>query len=234
MSYSRYYRSVQRNETHGSKYILRALLQALANDLVVPKHAVGTTLTNVLQQNDGLSQLSVNSVGQTLRRVERRGYVQRKKEGSSVRLRLTDAGRDKLQRLSVPQATISCTGEWDGFWRVVLFSIPEGQKHIRALLRQKLRSIGFVPFRRSAWIFPFVCDEQVANLVQNLGITDRVNLLTVSTFSNSEQFEQRFNLSRSTLPSGLVQLEDISNAMPVDVSSPMLEDDGIIPLSELD
>lgn len=62
------------------------------------------------------------------------------KKNGKVYLRLTSKTCEKLKE-DIPFFKFS-QKQWDGFWRLVIFDIPEKKKFLRNALRRKLISLG--------------------------------------------------------------------------------------------
>lgn len=208
-----------------SSFIVQSLLSLAANDVVVPAGSVVTTIVLLLQQAHGDMQFTVNAVGQALRRLERRKVLQRTKQGNSIRFSLTATGKATdnqpfLDDLKLPPRPVN----WDGQWRIVLFSIPESNKAIRTVFRSKLQSLGFVSLQRSAWLYPFPAETVVAELIRRLNLTSHVSVIVTPSLKPDEPFLRHFGL-------GALSLQSIA-ALPVAPS--LVSDEELIPLVELD
>lgn len=59
---------------------------------------------------------------------------------------------------------------WDGKWTLVTFSIPESLRHVRHMLRTRLRWYGFAPLYNGIWVSPWNCTDEVALLLSELDI----------------------------------------------------------------
>lgn len=51
--------------------------------------------------------------------------------------------------------------KWDGYWRVVIYDIPEKDYLLRDRLRQELKKLGFKFVQRSVWITPQPVEEDL-------------------------------------------------------------------------
>ena len=49
----------------------------------------------------------------------------------------------------------------DGRWFLVFFDVPEIQRNKRDYLRKFLRKLGFFPYQKSVYLFPYECEEEV-------------------------------------------------------------------------
>lgn len=77
----------------------------------------------------------------------KKGLVEEVESGT---LQLTHAGAELKKSLYWSRRQV-----WDGKWRVVVFDIPEKQRHLRDGLRLELKELGFGCWQRSVWVTPF-------------------------------------------------------------------------------
>jgi len=56
--------------------------------------------------------------------------------------------------------------DWDGYWRVVSYDIPEKSRNFRGLIKRELNNLGFKKMQRSVWISPLPVDPFVRDLVK--------------------------------------------------------------------
>ena len=91
-----------------------------------------------------------------VRRLVRTGRLEQLVVSGQVRLRLKTAGREELFR-RFPILT-SAGKVWDGFWRVLLFDIPEAKRKERDGLRRRLLKLGFGRLQDSTYLSPYDFD----------------------------------------------------------------------------
>lgn len=75
----------------------------------------------------------------------------------------------------------------DGFWRVIIFDIPESNKGKRELLRSKLKEFDFKMLQKSVFISPYVCEKEIAELCKILGLGDEVCIIVAKSLSGFEK-----------------------------------------------
>lgn len=51
--------------------------------------------------------------------------------------------------------------QWNGKWFMVFFDVPEIQRNKRDYLRRYLIKLGFFPYQKSVYIFPYECEEEI-------------------------------------------------------------------------
>lgn len=92
-------------------------------------------------------------------RLQRLNLIQRTVLAGAVNFRLTAAGQ---KRLLNDFPVLKLTGKtWDGFWRVVMFDVPEAKRKERDSLRRRLIKLGFGRLQDSTYLSPYDWDEAV-------------------------------------------------------------------------
>lgn len=93
-----------------------------------------------------------------LSRLSRRGMMVVSKQGRRTFHNLSAHGQRLLHQGMERFVTFEgeAAQEWDGRWAVASFSIPEEQRHIRHVVRTRLRWHGFAPLYDGTWVSPWV------------------------------------------------------------------------------
>jgi len=81
---------------------------------------------------------------------------------------------------------------WDKKWRVVIFDVPESERHLRDVLRYNLKEIGFVMVQMSVWAYPFDVFEELEILIPDIRKHKWIKLMTVKMESEDEQLKKKF------------------------------------------
>lgn len=121
-------------------------------------------------------------VDRSLRRLVRRGFVASVRRGRVMHYRLTDRGRVYLMRCEHAHAAQERPKRWDGKWRILIFDIPEKQRHLRDMLRDRLVRLGFANIQKSVWLTPYPCDDVVRMLRVDLRYTGDIQAFTATSF----------------------------------------------------
>ena len=92
-------------------------------------------------------------------RLQRLNLLQRTVVDGAVNFRLTITGQKRL----LNQFPVLSLGAklWDGFWRVVMFDVPETQRQERDRLRRQLVKLGFGRLQDSTYLSAYDWDEAV-------------------------------------------------------------------------
>ena len=118
-------------------------------------------------RTDPKSSTLYKSINQLLKK----GYIEKHKKGRKILFKLTKQGNDKAILLKILNDTV-----WDGFWRIVIFDIPEKKRRIRYALRAKLREWQFEQLQKSVWVSKKDVVNELKSFIKEIGIKDWVKV----------------------------------------------------------
>jgi phenylacetic acid degradation operon negative regulatory protein len=115
--------------------------------------------------------ITSTSARAALSRLTRRGLLDSSKIGRRTYHGLTPRaehvlteGRRRIMAFGLDH------GPWDGSWIVVIFSVPEGHRNVRHVLRTRLRWLGFAPLYDGVWVSPRADAGEVVALLDELEV----------------------------------------------------------------
>lgn len=136
-----------------------------------------------------------SSIENVAKRLYRRGYVNVKYEKGKPVVTITDKGRTEILKYDLDKLAIKPMKNWDGKWRLVIFDIAEKYRHIRDLIRDKLREIGFYKLQESVFIFPYPCEKEIQYLREVLEVPHSIKLIRADRIENDLDLRKIFQLS---------------------------------------
>lgn len=105
---------------------------------------------------------------QAVKRLERKGYLERLRKERSTALRLTELG-ERMVCIRRPPRHLP-----DGVFTVVSYDIPERQNVARQSFRRYLKEAGFMRRHHSVWISDRDWSESLRHDLHRLGISEWV------------------------------------------------------------
>ncbi len=124
----------------------------------------------------------------TLSRMRRKGWLKTERNGRHSLYTLTARGRRILeeggQRIFEPRLA-----EWDGRWRLVVYSLPENKRRLRNDLRKRLAWQGFGRLAPGTWIAPHTRMADVKSLVDELEAHAFVEIFSGLRLEGSDDHE---------------------------------------------
>ena len=78
-----------------------------------------------------------------------------------------------------------------------MFDIPMKFTKGREALRYHLKTLGFFQFQKSAWIYPYPCEDEIIFITDFFGIGKYVEILTVENILRDEKIKKHFSLRQT-------------------------------------
>ena len=174
--------------------ILCVLALASIPVLVVGAGAIG----NAVQMFRGSKKYSKKQISSAVDSIKRQKLIEyvRDKNGQTI-VKITQKGKTKLRAFSIDLMEIKKPKKWDGKWRLVMFDIPMRFTKGREALRYHLKDLDFYQFQKSAWIYPYPCEEEIIFIADFFGVGKFVEILTVESVLKDEKIKKHFNLLHS-------------------------------------
>lgn len=120
------------------------------------------------------------------------GY--REHDDKTITVTLTDEGRHYALRYNPQTLSIPKPAQWDEWWRVVIFDIPERFKKGRDAFSMKLKELGFLQIQRSVFIFPYECKNELDFVIELFSLRPFVRFLLVKETDIDIDLKHRFNI----------------------------------------
>lgn len=132
-----------------------------------------------------------------LRRLVREFYDERlidfqEEKGGKIKVVITEEGKKNVLRYKIDEMKIELPVKWDGYWRVVMFDIPERKKFARDALRRKLKELGFRELQKSVFIFPYPCRNEIDFIVEVFDIRPYVRYVELREITNEAELKLYF------------------------------------------
>ncbi len=115
------------------------------------------------------------------------------RDGQQI-LTLSEGGKKRLLQFDLDKIVIKKPRKWDGYWRLVLFDIPEKQKIGREALRSKLKQLGFYQLQKSCFIHPYECEPEIVFISEVFEISPYVNFILAKKIEGAGELMKHFNL----------------------------------------
>ena len=85
---------------------------------------------------------------------------------------------------------INIPPKWDGFWRIVIFDVPEKLRKRETYSGKKIKTLAFFPLQKSVFVYPFDCRRDEINGVREFffGVGKSFTQYIVAKEIDSENF----------------------------------------------
>ena len=116
------------------------------------------------------------------------------KDGKTI-VKITKKGQARLRAFDIELMEIEKPKKWDGKWRLVMFDIPMRFTKGREALRFHLKDLDFFQFQKSAWVYPYPCEDEIIYIADFFGVGKFVEVLTVENILRDEKLKKYFHVS---------------------------------------
>ncbi|MEK7114976.1 MAG: CRISPR-associated endonuclease Cas2 [Patescibacteria group bacterium] len=99
------------------------------------------------------------------------------------------ATKGNLERISIPKPQ-----RWDGYWRIVIFDIPEDKKKGRDALAGKLKKLGFYALQKSVFVYPYEFRKEVQSIADFFSVRKYVCFIVTKEIDADSVLRRKFNL----------------------------------------
>lgn len=107
-------------------------------------------------------------------RMVKQGWIQSEKQGNKSYYFLTDRGVQRMDEAANRIYKMK-PNDWDGKWRVLMYTIPEDKRQLRDDFRKELIWSGFGSFSSGCWISPNDLEKQIHRLTEKYDINEYVD-----------------------------------------------------------
>ncbi|HAS00226.1 MAG: Transcriptional regulator, PaaX family [Candidatus Moranbacteria bacterium GW2011_GWC2_37_73] len=116
------------------------------------------------------------------------------KADGSVKIVLTEKGKNIILNFDIDRIKIKKPIRWDKKWRFVFFDIPEKRRSERNVLRNKLKDLKFYEIQKSIFVHPYPCLDEVNFVIEYFNLRNMVRYGEVTNISNEEELKLKCNL----------------------------------------
>lgn len=126
------------------------------------------------------------SLKSTIKRLEKQQLISWSEQNGETKLILTDKGRKRVLQYKIDELKVKKPNKWDGWWRVIIFDIPEEEKVAREFFRNKLKDMEFYQLQKSVFVCPYECKDEVDFLSHTFEVAPYVHIIKAKEISGLE------------------------------------------------
>lgn len=193
-------RSKARRPKRGELYweILKVLGMAAIGGSSINRPIMPLAAAEIARLLKELRSLTVEEkkIQRTLASLEKKEIISITEKGSNVSVVIKDRNHPVIVKYSVKAILDFKKKEkrWNGKWFMVFFDVPEIQRNKRDYLRGFLRDLGFFPYQKSAYIFPYACEEEITLIKNIVAAAAYMKYIIAEKIEDEERIKKYFNL----------------------------------------
>lgn len=153
---------------------------------------LGTLIKYLIEKN----KINQKKIERSLKLLEKRDIVSLKKKGKKVLVWINDNGKVFFVKYSLKKILEfkKKKKRWRKKWFLIFFDVPENQREKRDYLRRFLKFIGFYPYQKSVYIFPFDCKKEIALIKKIIEGGKYIKYIIADEIEEEEKFKKIFKL----------------------------------------
>jgi len=142
------------------------------------------------------AKIPKHKIRRALRVLEKKNILYLEKEEDRVYVHIKDKKNVIIQKYSL-KAFLDFkrkTKKWEGKWFLVIFDVPEEQKNKRDYMRRFLIDLGFYPYQKSVYIFPYECEKEVKLIKEIVEGTHYMKYIIAEKIEDEDHIKTFFKL----------------------------------------
>lgn len=100
-------------------------------------------------------------IRRAIQSLEKQKLINIYEKGDDQIMEITEKGEKRVLKYKIDEMKIARPKKWDGYWRVIIFDIPEKYKKGRDALSKKLKEMELYPLQKSVFVCPFECKNEI-------------------------------------------------------------------------
>lgn len=173
-------------------HIQKRILEIISGKRAVKTDDVTDQVQVILENESAETRYAVS---RALKNMHEQGLIELHSTGRSRFSRLTPKGRRKLRSFKLDDSKQLAPMSWDGYWRIVILSIPEDRKDERDAFRYLLKKANFVCIKNAFWVSPYPLEHLLSNLKADFGFTDEVVIMCTNQLDPASELAFRAALA---------------------------------------
>ena len=97
----------------------------------------------------------------SIQALKKQNLIKIKRKGDKEVIEITEKGKRKILSYSIDLIELPKKLKWDGYWRVIIFDIPNKFNQARRILSSTLRNLNCYQLQKSVYVYPFEIKDEI-------------------------------------------------------------------------
>ena len=115
------------------------------------------------------------------------------KDGKDV-VEITKTGKKRVLKYNFDDMNLDVPKKWDGYWRIVMFDIPQSKKRARDSISRKIRQLGLYPIQKSVFVSPYVCKNEIDFIGEFFDVRDHIIYIKAKEIEGVRKLKEHFSI----------------------------------------
>lgn len=108
---------------------------------------------------------------------------------------ITKDGKKKVLEYDLDDMKLKVSKKWDGWWRIVMFDIPQSKKRARDAVSRKIKEFGMYPIQKSVFVSPYVCKNEIDFIGEFFDVRKHIIYVKAKEIQGVRKLKEHFGLS---------------------------------------
>lgn len=115
------------------------------------------------------------------------------KNGKEV-VEITKAGKKRVLEYDIDDMRLRIPKKWDGWWRIVMFDIPQSKKKGRDAVSRKIKELGMYPIQKSVFVSPYICKNEIDFIGEFFDVRKHIIYIKAKEIEGVRKLKEYFNI----------------------------------------
>ena len=181
--------------------VIESILETIADVLIdlggYYKPRLNIIIGKLIKAVINKRKIDKKKIHRALKILERKEIIVIKEIGEQIFVQLHDKGKSTVLKYSVKSLLNfkKAKKEWQKKWYLVLFDVPEIQRNKRDYLRRFLLKLGFYPYQKSVYLFPYECEKEIRLIKKIVEGAKYMNYIVAEKIENEKLAKIFFKLT---------------------------------------
>lgn len=134
-------------------------------------------------------------VTRAIRNLQKRKLVRIYEKNGRDIVEITEAGKRKILEYSLEDMKLKIPKKWDGWWRIVMFDIPQTKKRARDAISFKIKDLGMYPIQKSVFVSPYPCKDEIDFIGEIFRVRKNIIYIRAKDVEGAPKLKRHFNVS---------------------------------------
>ena len=115
------------------------------------------------------------------------------KDGKDI-IEITEAGKKKVLEYDLDEMKLKVPQKWDGWWRMVMFDIPQTKRRARDAISSKIKELGMYPIQKSVFVSPYPCKDEIDFIGEFFNARKNIIYIRAKEIEGVGKLKRHFNI----------------------------------------
>lgn len=174
--------------------LAKEILVAIAETALLVGCVAMPGLTNIIPLFKSNNARDRQRARQSIKGLERKKLIRIYTKGNNEVIEVTKAGERKVLEYNLDEMKLKVPRKWDGWWRVVMFDIPESKRQGRDAVSRKIKDLGMYPIQKSVFVSPYACKNEIDFIGEFFNVREHLIYIKAKEIEGVRKVKEYFGL----------------------------------------